>query len=232
MNKDLVRRLILYLADQLNDKEAPVSTIRLVKLLYLIDYEFFKKHQKTLTGVSWIRYHYGPYFMALPTILSAARIDLDAREVENERGKALVYTSLEPQSISEIVDFGTEGLINRIIERWCLEELPILLKHVYRTEPMKEAPYGESLDFSVISHAPVSRRAHIHIKLDKSGSDKIQGLLVERRRQRKMPEEKHYDKYYLEAIEVMDNEDTTQWDVSGMWTISPDIAESLSEQIE
>jgi len=41
--------------------EPGVSRTQLVKLAYLTDREFYKNHQKTLTGTDYVLYFYGPY---------------------------------------------------------------------------------------------------------------------------------------------------------------------------
>ena len=38
-----------------------LTRTKLVKLLYLIDLEYWKKREKTFTGLNYISYYYGPY---------------------------------------------------------------------------------------------------------------------------------------------------------------------------
>jgi antitoxin SocA-like protein len=149
MKRDLVRRLLLYIADQLLDMEAQISTIRLIKLLYLIDLEYYKRHEETLTGIDWIYYSYGPYFFAVGDILRSASIDLDAQEVLTSSGKGITFKSLEEQNISKLVDFTTEQQINRIIKNWALEETSKILDFVYNTPPIKLGKRGTPLDFNL-----------------------------------------------------------------------------------
>lgn len=148
MNRNLVRNLSLYIVDQLQDMEAPISTIRLVKLLYLIDSEYYRRHREHLTGIDWIKYHYGPYFMALPEIIKSLGIDLETREIETERGRGFTFRTLEEQSLRGIVDSSTEILINRVIKRWANEDTSELLRNVYETLPVKHSQFNEPLDFT------------------------------------------------------------------------------------
>jgi hypothetical protein len=148
MNKNLVRKLFLYIVDQLQDIEAPISLIRLVKLLYLIDFEYFNRRKKTLTDINWIKYYYGPYFRELPNIINSLGIDLEQRETVTERVRGFTFKSLEEQNISGVVDFSTEGLINRVIKRWALEDRDALLRYVYSTLPVKYAVFEEQLNFT------------------------------------------------------------------------------------
>jgi len=149
VKRELVRKLLLYIVDQLQDMEAQVSTIRLVKLLYLIDLEYFIKHKKTLTEINWVFYHYGPYFFEVGDVLRSASIDLEAREVMTQRGKGYTYRVIDTQDISKLVDFTTEQQINRIIKQWALEDTQALLDFVYNTPPIKKGQRGNPIDFSL-----------------------------------------------------------------------------------
>ncbi len=128
--------------------EAEISTIRLVKLLYLIDLEYFTHHGVTLTGIDWVYHHYGPYFFELDNILRSASIDLDATEVSTRSGRGFTYKSLEEQSISKDVDFATEQQINRILKKWALEDTQTILQFVYKTLPIEYGNQGQLLDFT------------------------------------------------------------------------------------
>ncbi len=148
MKRELVRNLLLYITDQLHDLEGQISTIRLVKILYLIDLEYYNNHGKTLTEIDWVYYHFGPYFFELGDILRSASIDLDAREFVTERGRGFTYHTNEEQEMPKGLEFHVESSINRIIKRWALEDTPILLDFVYHTLPIVYGKRGTSLDFS------------------------------------------------------------------------------------
>lgn len=150
VKRDLTRRLLLYIVDQLQDMEAQVSTIRLVKLLYLIDLDYFVKHKTTLTEINWVYHFYGPYFFELQDVLRSASIDLDAREFLSKSGRGYTFKVLEDQDISKHVDFATEQLVNRIIKRCAFEDTRALLDFVYGTPPIKQGQRGKPLDFSVL----------------------------------------------------------------------------------
>lgn len=149
MNQELVRKLLLYLVDQLQDMEAPISTIRLVKLLYLIDLEYYRSNYQTLTGIDWIKYDYGPYFFDLPNIIQSARLDLEPQEVLTSSGKGVTFRSLEPQDISRVVPLNVRLAIERILKEWAYEDTDALLKYVYDTLPVKHSTYKSPLDFTL-----------------------------------------------------------------------------------
>ncbi len=149
MNRNLVRRLLLYTVDQLQDIDAQISTIRLVKMLYLVDLEYFIRHKKTLTEIDWVFYHYGPYFFEFGDVLRSASIDLNAEEVLTSSGRGYTYRVLEDQDISRLVDFATEQQINRTIKKWALEDTRDLLGFVYNTPPIKKGQRGNPIDFNL-----------------------------------------------------------------------------------
>jgi hypothetical protein len=151
MNRNLVRKLLLYIADQFQDMGAQISTIRLIKMLYLIDLDYFIRHSKILTGIDWYYYSFGPYFFDVGDILRSASIDLDASEIATSSGVGFTYKSLEEQDISKDVDFATEQQINRILKKWALEDTRAILDFVYKTAPIKHGKQGNKLDFSLTS---------------------------------------------------------------------------------
>ena len=73
---ELLKRLILYIVDQLQDQEGLISKIRIVKLLYLIDVEHYRKYGRTLIGLEWIFYRYGPYAFAIDSAIKELGFEL------------------------------------------------------------------------------------------------------------------------------------------------------------
>jgi hypothetical protein len=150
MNKEFVRRLLLYLVDQLQDMMASISSIRLIKLLYLIDIEYYLKYKRLLTSINWVFYKYGPYFFEWDDIVRSASLDLEIEEIETPKGRGFTYKSIEPQDISKEVNFATEQLIRHILDRWSFEETKDLLDYVYSTPPIKMGQRGNPLDFNLL----------------------------------------------------------------------------------
>lgn len=149
MNRDLVRRLLLYIIDQLQNMEAPISTTRLVKLLYLVDLEYYRRHSRTLTGIDWVKYKHGPYFFELPNLVRSVSSDLDTDEVLTERGPGFTYrTFTAHDDVTDIMPFSTEVMIKNILDQWGYEDLKDILDHVYETMPTKYAHYKQPLDFT------------------------------------------------------------------------------------
>lgn len=206
MKKEIVESLIPFLTEQLSNLEAPCSTIRLVKYLYLIDVEFFKKHKRTLTEIDWVRYKFGPYFFAMPEIMKSS-LGFEYIEKPTDNGFSRTFRTTKHQDISKIVDYSTEQMIQKIIEKWANVKLQKLLDYVYSTPPMKSADYCKPLDFSTLFEQVSVTQKQWHIHLNPEDSIKIQ-TLMEQRKKETSPRKPIYDALYFEALEIMDKEES------------------------
>jgi len=56
-HKDDLRNIITYFAYKVPN----LSKTKLIKLIYLADLEFYKRFRSTITDISFINYHYGPW---------------------------------------------------------------------------------------------------------------------------------------------------------------------------
>jgi len=154
-------RLLLYVVQGLLDQEAYPSRTRIVKILYLIDVEYYRRHRQTLTGLKWICFKYGPYAFSFPRIFQ--KLDLthleETEETTADGRQIFRYETVEEQDISDLVRYSDKAMTDAIIEKWALENLNALLNHAYfETEPMEGAEKGDMLDFSKITvrtHEPV-----------------------------------------------------------------------------
>ena len=149
---DTIEWLIPYVVQKIVDEGGLVSRTRLLKTIYLIDVAYFRRHRRTLTGWEWVFHFYGPYTYAYPEAL--AKLGFTIEETENRiyEGKQFYsYKVYENQGIDATVGIADQMVIDSIIARWALEDLNLLLNHVYfRTEPMVNAARGQVLDFNSI----------------------------------------------------------------------------------
>jgi hypothetical protein len=146
-------RITLYVTQKIEDEEAVPSRTKILKILYLIDVEYFRRHRKTLTGWQWVFYKYGPYVFDFPATLEKLNLaGLDETEDRTEDGRKFFrYRVSEDQDIDDLVSAGDQLVIDNVIKKWALEDINLLLNYVYfETEPMKDATRGEPLDFSKI----------------------------------------------------------------------------------
>ena len=152
MNNREIASLILYIVDQVADLGGYTTTIRLVKFLYLIDLEHYRRYGKTLTDLSWIFYHYGPYAQTLPEICHSVGFNLGKEEFETKEGKrGKLFKVEDSQDLPETVGFSIRSMIDGLLKIWADHETQELLSYVYRTEPMLGGVRGDELDFSTVN---------------------------------------------------------------------------------
>ncbi len=134
--------------------EASFGKTKLVKLLYLIDVEYYRIHRRLLSGFSWVFYHYGPYALEIDAVLKKLDLDIPQEDVTTVKGyKAIVFkpTQYFGTDFEEQASISDKLVVDHVLAKWGLEELNPLLSHVYfHTEPMEDARRGDILDFSKI----------------------------------------------------------------------------------
>lgn len=148
------RSLITYVISRLADLEATFGKTKLVKLLYLIDVEFYRACTRKLTDFEWIFYYYGPYADTIDSVLKQLELDIPQENVVTTSGykakifKAPKYLTTEFENEASYLQ---KSIVDGVLNEWGLEDLNPILSHVYfHTEPMRDAQRGELLDFSNI----------------------------------------------------------------------------------
>jgi len=133
--------------------DTPGAT-RLVKLLYLTDLEWRKKHKgQPLSDWNWQFWHFGPYAFEFKELFHSQEAEL----VEFRSGKTGRFVNFTADELRqrEVPD-EVSRLMKPIVERWIGVDVNLLLDYVYfETEPMEQAKRGEALDFSTLSPPPV-----------------------------------------------------------------------------
>ena len=209
-----LKTLIGYIVDQVNDRDGVVGKTALVKLVYLIDVEHYRRFAKPVTNLKWIFHHYGPYTVELEPVIN------DNEFVAGYGGRSSPgYRYYGRRDWREIhVNFNAQfsasarQVADKVINEWGLESLPTILDYVYfETEPMQEARRGEFLDFSKIQKEPAVPRRNDTFKLPTDTINTLRIRLKERSEKaaRKMrePTEPVYDQVYDEASRMMEEEE-------------------------
>jgi len=150
----MLRDLIKYIVWRVEEEGGILGVTRLVKLLYLIDVEYYRRHRRLLTELKWIFYYYGPYALEIPDILRSLELEIPQEEKTIGNGRSLHRLKIE-RTLE--VDIGTLFsapdvlLIDRVVKRWTIEDLNVLLSYVYfDTEPMEDVLLGKPLNFDSI----------------------------------------------------------------------------------
>ena len=214
-----LKPLIAYLIDQVRDQEGTLNKTALVKLVYLVEVEYWRRYGRSVTGLEWRFHHYGPYCAELDREME----DNPLFQVFGGRNSGYGFSpSREWRQIEAAFNTHYEPVVKNIadgvVKKWGLEELGTILEYVYfETEPMQEAQRGEILDFSRIQmeELPVRREPRL------SFSDEFISDLRARWDQRgkaraevnpgqETPEEPLYDDIYQEALDTMSRDEGGQ----------------------
>jgi hypothetical protein len=181
--------LIKHIVTRVIDEGGTLGATRLVKLLYVIDVEYYRRHRKLLTGLDWIFYHYGPYSLEIPEIIRSLDLDIPQDDVSIGGGRIIhqfkpVYGQMV--DISEVVPASDVMLVENVIDRWAIENLNKLLSYVYfETEPMQNAELGKPLDFSKIPKLKIRRSfREKELKLTSAELAQFKTNLLEHKRKR------------------------------------------------
>ncbi len=217
-----MKPLINYIVDQVNEREGVVGKTALVKLVYLVDVEHYRRHGKVVTGLKWRFHHYGPYAVELETNINSLGGVIDEDRFTGMIGDRLVsgYRYVRAGDWKEIESafnpqYGAsvKWSVDQVVERWALEPLSTILDYVYfETEPMQDAKRGEYLDFSTVPLELPTRRNTAKLKLPEEAENGLHRRLKERR-EKPSPEirkatEPAYDDIYTEACKLMATEES------------------------
>jgi hypothetical protein len=128
----------------------PPAVTRLVKLLYLADIEWRKRHDgEPLANLTWRFLHFGPYAVELAEPLGGPEMEIQ----ETQGGKQFRRFTFSEDDLSHTeVPEELSSIIGLLVKRWGDADLNSLLDYVYfDTEPMENATRGAILDFSKLA---------------------------------------------------------------------------------
>ena len=163
INKEKVLNIFKEILKQAREEGYSVGITKLIKLLYLIEVEYYRIYQKRLTDLEWKFFHYGPYAPEIEEILRSPDIDQEEIDISDERifRKLLVVRDSYKKYTGES---EVLRLITRIVNEWGGADLRSLLDYVYfETEPMQDVKRGVTLDFSEIKQWNVERIKKIKV---------------------------------------------------------------------
>ena len=147
---DLIRYIVWYATDA----RGGLSTISLVKYLYLADLYYAEETGgQTITGLPWIFYHYGPYctdsFRVIEEAVRHGVINAKNYESKYEEGAEYKwYYTVDANAPKLDIPTHVWLSLSSAIARF--EDTPALMNYVYfETAPMQQAKEEALLDFSV-----------------------------------------------------------------------------------
>jgi len=215
MKKDL-RILATYIVNQLQERGVRPIKTQLMKLLYIVDLEHYRRYSRTVTEVEWIYYHHGPYSAQLDRTL-AILPDVEESEFLSRAGrKGFVYLSEADSDRNElelidVFGYSTKTVLDRVLDRWALEDLWVLLDYVYfETEPMQGAHRSELLDFSKVRPIEADKITSAKTEFPADKLSTLRRRLLESRPKRRVPRvptPASYDPVYFDAMRIMNREE-------------------------
>lgn len=225
MTQEIVKDLLRFIVGYATQNDIRLTTLRLVKFLYLADLYYARKHEgRTLTGFPWAFVYYGPYCRevseAIQESVNQGLIEMMTYESRYGEGKEYnLFSLFDEDAVEESEErlrVEVTSQLKAAIKKYG-DDTPFLLDHVYfETEPMKEARQGDLLDFSkakpIIPIRPISLKPIPKEKLELARSYvKALGERFERNRLRleneRIETENLKDELYYQALEAMEEED-------------------------
>ena len=206
--------LIKAICTRTQELESYLNKTKLIKLLYLVDVEYYRKYKKTFTSFDWICYDYGPWTYEYNDIYDQIKSSPDFKVVEKEIPKNISFITCvdDPKDFSDIFkELEDSMLFRELINKWATEELNEILNYVYfYTEPMIGTKKKEKLDFSKINKFETIPK----FKLEKGGlsSQEIRAIRATLKEKLRRGKEKDieevvqpkYDELYWQEMEKLD----------------------------
>ncbi|MFH1230363.1 MAG: type II toxin-antitoxin system antitoxin SocA domain-containing protein [Planctomycetota bacterium] len=201
--------IVAYLLKEAKDRNTPLTKVALIKILYLLEVEYFRYMRHRLTNLEWQFYHYGPYPPKIELILDK-NFDLDRQSSKDGKEFILLFPNqvLEKSLNYNAIPLEINGIANEIIDNWAGMPLKDLLNYVYfETEPMQGVKRKDILDFNKIR--PIEN-IRIEISEEKRKQlQQIQNRLIDVATQNKTYHcEPIHDTLYLKNIALWDEEFT------------------------
>ena len=147
------KNLILSVITFIKQDQGTLTKTKLVKYLYLLDVEYYRKHRRTLTNLPWIYYKYGPYAHEFEDAYEELQKgQIKVKKVSGDDYDAEIVNVRTPIPLEEVQpDPEIRILLKANAARWNKALLAELLSFVYNdTEPMLNAKRNELLDFGKI----------------------------------------------------------------------------------
>jgi hypothetical protein len=206
--------------------EAPVGKTRLVKLLYLVEVEYYRATSERLTDLMWLFHYYGPYAFELEEILAQPEFAREQIKTQGEKDVTLFRVAEARIPYGWKLDARISLLVKKIVGEWRGKSLEELLDYVYfETEPMQAVQNrGDRLDFTVIKNEP--EQIVVPLKASRETERRISELrkriapTLKRLGEQRTAAELAAGKEYQEAMKAWDEEMNKEFDPEAIKRIS------------
>ncbi|KAA0257495.1 DUF4065 domain-containing protein [Deferribacter autotrophicus] len=214
--KELIRVITNYITKQ---KNTPLTKTKLIKLLYLLDVEYYRLTGKKLTDFNWIYYKFGPYAYEFENLLTESGVIIkETNDVYFINSLDDYDANIEKFFDKNNIDIKSQIILKRILDQFSSYDLNKLLDFVYyETEPMENVNFKDKLDFGKIDRKKTVYRKPQYTK---SNPDKIKLLREKFDKIRKNKKDTLlkiflqnskiapvYDDLYYKNVKIMEQED-------------------------
>jgi hypothetical protein len=149
LNIEAIKNAVLFILEKAKDRDISIGRTRLIKILYLLDVEYFRQSQRKFSGINWIFYKYGPYAFEVEDLLRD--IDIEEEEIVLSSKKTFKKYSGVMDDEPIALSIEVKSIIEKILESWGTADLNEFLEYIYfETEPMSAAKFKETLNFNSI----------------------------------------------------------------------------------
>lgn len=131
-----------------------IGRTKLFKLVYLSDVLSYAKRGKTITGIDYVYYDYGPWSPLFYDALDLTKGIIQERVSLTSRGDpSYIYRTAAPRYRFEHLSEEDLEILKQIDTEWGNRSLRAVLSAVYSSPPFADAKYGDTLDFDKISQS-------------------------------------------------------------------------------
>lgn len=151
MKPEKLRQVLLYVLDKVGAKPNVGETV-LYKLLYFIDFDYYEKHGKSITGLTYVRNHFGPTpAKSFVEVVEGMRKSGELEIVETRFFNNLQKKYL-PTKSSELKGLSANELdhINEELARLGDKTATELSELSHKDTPWRVAQQGKPIDYQFV----------------------------------------------------------------------------------
>lgn len=151
LDEQKLRQVLLYISEKVGAKPNVGATV-INKLLYFIDFDYYEKYGKSITGLSYIRNHYGPtaHMPTIKGVVQQMEVDKELEVVETPYFKHMQKKYLPLQSANlTALDAQESTHIDAELERLSSKSANELSDLSHQDMPWLATKPGQVIDYQL-----------------------------------------------------------------------------------